>query len=104
MDKNTGKRAANAFQQSTAQAEQNMARATEGFREYQLNIVAAAQDNINAIFEYMKDALKAQSVSELIELSTSHSRRTFEMMADQARQVTSAAQNIMGAGWRSGSS
>ena len=94
MDKNSGKRAADAFQQSTSQAQDNVSRATEGLRDYQLKIVSAAHQNMNALFEYMEDVLKAQSVSELIELSTSHSRRAFEMMTEQAREFTSGAQNL----------
>ena len=100
--KYSGQNAADAFQQSATQAQQQMARATEGFREYQLRMVSAAQANVNAMFEYMQDVLKATSMSDVVQVSTSHSRRTLQMMADQARELTSAAQNMAGPGSRPG--
>ena len=102
--KYSGQNAADAFQQSATQAQQQMAKATEGFREYQLRMVSVAQANVNAMFEYMQDVLRASSISDVVEVSTSHSRRTLQMMADQARELTSAAQKIAGPGSRSGSS
>src|SRR6266536_2638250 len=50
--------------------------------------------NIDAIFEYAQEAVQAQSVSELVELSTILSRRQLEMMGEQAREIASAAQKL----------
>jgi Phasin protein len=61
--------------------------AAQGFREYQLKVLSATQANIDAIFEYAQEAVRAQSVSELVELSTTHSRRQLEMIAEQAREI-----------------
>jgi len=40
--------------------------------------------------EYAQDAVQAHSIADLIELSTSHSRRQFEMMVDQTELAASA--------------
>src|SRR5439155_13455840 len=60
----------------------------------QLRVLSAAQANINAIFEYAQDALQARSMSELMELSASHSRRQLEAVAQQSREIANAAQKL----------
>ena len=80
--------------ETASRAQQSTARATEGMRDYQLKLVAAAQENANAFFEYAQHAVEARSVSDLIELSTEHTRRQVEMMSKQARELAASAQNI----------
>ena len=80
--------------QAAGRAQESSSRAAEGFREYQLKLISAAQANVNAIFEYAQDVLQAESVSDLVEISTSHSRRQFEMMAEQTRDLANSAQRI----------
>ena len=80
--------------QAAGRAQESSSRAAEGFREYQLKLLSAAQANVNAIFEYAQDVLQAESVSELVEISTSHSRRQFEMMAEQTRELANSAQRM----------
>ena len=86
--------------ETASRAQQSTARATEGMKDYQLKLVAAAQENANAFFEYAQDALQAQSVSEFIELSTEHSRLQLEMMSKQARELAASAQTMAsGTAW-----
>src|SRR5437763_11583988 len=103
--KSAEKRATNAARETAARAsdtareaadrmQESSLRATEGFREYQLKVLSAAQANINAIFEYAQDALQARSMSELMELSASHSRRQLEAVAQQSREIANAAQKL----------
>jgi hypothetical protein len=103
--KSAERRASNAARDTAAQAgetareaadriQESSSKATEGFREYQLKVLSAAQANVNAIFEYAQDALQAQSVSELMELSATHSRRQLETLAQQSREIASAAQKL----------
>ena len=103
--KTTERRASNAARETVARAgegareaadrfQESSSKATEGFREYQLKILSATQANLNAIFEYAQDALQAQSISELMELSATHSRRQLEAIAQQSREIASAAQKL----------
>jgi hypothetical protein len=86
--------------EAAGRAQESTSRAAEGFREYQLKLVAAAQDNANAFFEYAQDALQTESVSDFIELSTEHSRRQIEMISKQTRELAASAQNIAaGTAW-----
>src|SRR5262249_17902270 len=80
--------------EAAGRAQESYSSAAEGFREYQLKLISVAQANANAIFEYAQDVLQAQSITELIELSGSHSRRQFEMMAEQTRELVSSAQKM----------
>ena len=86
--------------EAASRAQESTSRATEGLREYQLKLVGAAQENVNAFFEYAQDAVEARSISDLVELSTEHSRRQLEMMAEQARELAGSAQKITaGTAW-----
>jgi hypothetical protein len=74
--------------------QESASEAAKGYREYQRIVLSAAQANVNVLFEYAHDAVRAQSVSELIEISAGHSRRRFEKMAGQIREIATAAQKL----------
>jgi hypothetical protein len=93
-DRKTAEKRANETAREAAGRVHENTKAAEGFREYQLKVLSATQANIDAIFEYAQEAVRAQSVSEFVELSTTHSRRQLEMMAEQAREIASAAQKL----------
>ena len=80
--------------QATARAEESSTKAAEGLRDCQAKIIEATQANINAMFEYAQEAFKTKSIPELVELSTTYSRRQLEMMTEQAREITGAAQKM----------
>ena len=80
--------------QAAGRIQESSSRAAEGFREYQLKSRSATQANVNAMFEYAHDLLQAQSMSELVDVSTAHSRHQSEMMTEQTRELASSAQKI----------
>jgi hypothetical protein len=94
MDDNTARKTKKAASETMERVQESTSKATEGFREYQVKILAAAQDNINGAFEYVQDIIMARSLPELIETSTRHSRRQLERMAEQARQIAAAGQKL----------
>jgi hypothetical protein len=75
--------------------EEMSSKAVKGLRQYQLKFLSAMQDNMNATMEYAQDVLQANSISEVLEVSTSHSRRQLEMMGEQARELSSSALNMV---------
>ena len=87
-------RAGDAARDASDRAQESTARAAEGFRDYQLKVLSAAQANINSWFEYVQDVVQAQSISEVVEVSTSHSRRQLEAIAEQSRELANAAQRL----------
>src|SRR5436305_11887285 len=80
--------------QAAGRVQETSSKAAAGFREYQLKVVTATQANINAMFEFVQDLLQTESISEMAELSATHSRRQFEMMAEQTRELAAAAQKL----------
>jgi hypothetical protein len=68
-------------------AEESAVKGLNGIRHVQVQLVSAAQENVNVLFEYVQDVLKAQSMEELAMASTSYSRRQFEMTAEQAHNL-----------------
>jgi len=83
--------------EAAARTQEISARAVEGLREYQLKLVAAAQANTNAIFECAQELMQAQSISEWVEISTTHSRRQIQMIAEQTRELASSVFGNQGA-------
>ena len=75
-------------------AEESTANGLNGMRDVQVKLVSAAHENVDALFEYVKDVVQAQSMEELAKASTSYSRRQFEMTAEQARQLGECAQKV----------
>ena len=86
--------------QAAGRAQESSSRAAEGFREYQLTLISAAQANTNALFEYAQERLHAQSASDLAEITTSHSRRQLEMMAEELMLKTISATRGRPPHWR----
>jgi hypothetical protein len=91
-DKTVEKKVKEATREATERVEESSAKAAEGLRDCQTKILSATLANVNAMFEYMQEALKARSAPELVEISTKHSRRQLEMMTEQAKEITGAAQ------------
>jgi hypothetical protein len=93
MDQKTvDRRVKEAAREATQRVEESSTKAVEGFRNWHAKILSVTQANVNAMFEYAQEALKAKSVPELLEISSTHSRRQMEMMAEQVREITGAAQ------------
>jgi hypothetical protein len=90
----TASRAGEATREAAGRVEQSASKAAQGFREYQLTVLSAAQANVNAIFEYAQDVIQAQSISDLMEVSTAHTRRQLEAIAEQSREIADAAQRM----------
>ena len=89
-DKTVEKKVKEATREVAERVEQSSAKTAAGLRDCQTTIWSAAQANIDAMFEYMRDACNAKSMPELMELSTKHAQRQMEMMTEQAKEITGA--------------
>jgi hypothetical protein len=90
MDARTRKVATDAAER----VQESSSRTTEGFRDCQLKIFAAAQENMIGMFEYIHDVMRARSVPELFEIATTHSQRQLSRMTGQAQEIAGAAQRM----------
>jgi hypothetical protein len=66
----------------------------DALRAYQLKLLAAMRDNLEAMFECANEIVLAKSPSELFELSTKYSQRQFEMMGKQVNELVGYAQKL----------
>jgi hypothetical protein len=92
MDDTVERKVKQAAREATERVQESSSKATEGFLDCQTKILSSAQTNVNAMFEYAQEALKVKSLPELVELTSTHTRRQLEMMTEQAKEITGAAQ------------
>jgi phasin len=67
-------------------------KAVKGAQDYHNRALEFTQTNANRSFEFAQKLLGVKSPSEFFEVSTDHTRRQWEVIADQAKQLTELAQ------------
>jgi hypothetical protein len=72
----------------------DLARAAANATAYSLKITEAACVNASALVAFANELLKARSLSQIVELSTSHAARQIETIAEQTKQLATVAQII----------
>ena len=95
MNDTVEKKVKQAAREASQRVEETTTKAAQDLRDCQTTIIEATRANVNAMFDYAQEAITAKSVPELIELSTTHARRQLEMMTEQAREITDAAQKLV---------
>jgi phasin len=83
-----------AAEEATDVLEETYATATKGSTEYGLKVLDAARANTNAAFDFFSEFIAVKSLSEAVELSTAHSRKQFEALTAQTKELTSIAQKV----------
>ena len=68
--------------------------AVKGAQDYNTKFIEFARANTEAAFEFVQKLSSVKSPSEFIELSTIHSRKQFETLGEQAKELTALAQKI----------
>jgi len=81
-------------EEATDMIETSYSTATKGASDYGLALIEATRANTNANFDFYSHIVAAKSLSEMIELSTSHARKQFEVMTAQSKDLTALAQKI----------
>jgi phasin len=83
-----------AAEEATDMLEDTYATATKGCADYGLKMIDAARANTNATFDFASELMTAKSLSEMIELSTAHTRKQFEALTAQTKELTALAQKV----------
>ena len=90
-----------AYEKIKATAEQNTemleacySTASKGSTEYGLKVIEIARANTNAYFDFVGSLFGVKSPSELIELTTAHSRTQFETITEQGKELAALAQKV----------
>jgi phasin len=83
-----------AAEEATELLEDAYASATKGGADYSLKVLEAARANANAAFDFAAELLTVKSFSEMVELTSTHTRRQFETLAAQTKELTALAQKV----------
>jgi phasin len=68
--------------------------AVKGAQDYSAKVVEFARANTEAAVEFVQKLSSVKSPSEFFELSTNHSRKQFEILTEQTRELTALAQEV----------
>jgi phasin len=81
-------------EEATGLLENTFKTAATGAAEFNRKVIENARSNTNAFFDHAIALCGVQSPSEAIEVSTTHTRKQFELMADQTKELTALAQKV----------
>ena len=83
-----------AAEEATDVLENTYATASKGASDYGLKVIEATRVNTNAAFDFAGELFTAKSLSEVIELSSSHARKQFETITAQSKELGALAQKV----------
>jgi phasin len=92
--KETYEKMKSAAEEATDVLEDTYATATKGASDYGLKMIEAARENTNAAFNFATQLMTVKSLSEMVELSTAHTRKQFEVLTAQSKDLTAIAQKV----------
>jgi phasin len=68
--------------------------ASKGATEYGFKVIEAARTNTDAAFDFASELMNAKSFSDFIELSTAHTRKQFETLTAQSKELATLVQKV----------
>src|SRR5882672_8553786 len=92
--KETYEKMKSAAEEATDVLEDTYATATKGASDYGLKVIEAARANTNAAFDFATQIMTVKSLSEMVELSTAHTRKQFETFTGQSKELAAIAQKV----------
>jgi phasin len=92
--KETYEKMKSAAEEATDVLEDTYATASKGAADYGLKCIEAARENTNASFDFATKLVTVKSLSEMVELSTAHARKQFEVVSAQTKELAALAQKV----------
>jgi phasin len=83
-----------AAEEATDVLETTYSTATKGASDYGLKMIEAARINTNAAFDFAGELMAAKTLSEIVELSSTHARKQFETLTQQSKELSALAQKV----------
>jgi phasin len=68
--------------------------AVKGAQDYNTKVIEFAQTNTGAALDFVKKLSGVKSPSDFIELSTDHSRKQFEALTEQTKELAALTQKV----------
>ncbi|TMJ23750.1 MAG: phasin [Alphaproteobacteria bacterium] len=90
--KETYERMRSAAEEATDVLEDTYATATKGVSDFGLKLIEAARENTNSAFDFATQLMTIKSLSEAVEVSTAHTRKQYEAITAQSKELTAIAQ------------
>jgi phasin len=80
--------------EATAQIKDSYSTALKGAQDYNTKLFEFAQNNTKAAIEFVQKLSGVKSPTDFIELSTDHSRKQFETLTEQTKELAALAQKV----------
>src|SRR5712692_1315904 len=92
--KETYEKMKSAAEEATDVLEDTYATATKGASDYGLKMIEASRANTNSAFDFATQLMTMKSLSEMVELTTAHTRKQFEVLTAQSKERAAIAQKV----------
>ena len=92
--KETYEKMKSAAEEATDVLEDTFATATKGVSDYGLKLIEVARENANSAFDFATRLMTVKSLSEMVELSTTHTRKQYEAATAQTKELAAMAQKV----------
>jgi phasin family protein len=92
--KQTFEKASEAGQEMTRRLEESYSKTAQDVVNYQRKALEIAQAHVDAAFDCAQDLVGVKSPSEFMEVFMNSTRRQFETMTEQTRELASLAQKV----------
>jgi phasin len=83
-----------AMAEATGLIKNSYSTAVKGAQDYNNKVLEFAQTNTEAAFGFAQKLSDVKSPSDFIELSTEHSRKQFETLTEQTKELAALAQKV----------
>lgn len=83
-----------AAEEATGVLEDTYASASKGASDYGRKVIELSRANANAAFDFAAELLGAKTLSEVVELTTAHTRKQFEALSEQGKELAALAQKV----------
>lgn len=83
-----------AAEQVNTALEDTYATASKGVAQYNSKVIEAVHANVSSAFDYFNALLTAKTVTEALEVSTTHARKQFEALTAQTKDLSALAQKV----------
>jgi len=81
-------------EEATDALEDTYGATTKGLSELSLKLIETARENTNSAFDFATQLIAVKSVSEAVELSTTHTRKRYETVTAQTKELGAMAQKV----------
>lgn len=81
-------------EETTDVVEDTYVTAAKGLADFNIRMLEALRANINASFDFTRAVLQVKTLSQAVELTSSHFRKQFDAMIDQSRELTEVARKV----------